>query len=600
MAAIADDESERADKRSPEEVDPDTAHASDERDNGRENDDGEDEEENLRHERLRAELDELDKVEDELKKKLANLGSRGSSDRPGHLQDENADVRRSVSKPTQRDKKMFGMLVGTLRQAKKDWSQFSSSNSQKKRSEAEHRAQEREEEERKQLMKKQEQIWEARKKKEAELTKLRDKRQTLNKLYGEERGYLRQIATSEKYIRTKAEPRVLWKPKMHNEKTRKAQEEGRGSLLGDAEERLVEVRETIAKCKTELNESREILSDMRKVGFRENRKQRPEDANMRDDRDVEKNEPQGERGQEKEHTTSEKREHRGDKAAVKRKRSSEAEEDVEQRELRNTSNEAHNAKAQRAIQEGRQVDSPVAKPKRRRATRDTSEQAHDSKDEMQTDERDVVVESTALPTPDDRTIEVEMETLSKDKDSVLEGNATSVTPMNLDPQVNSHESVRSSSSPDDTKPGHADKDASKEHAGELSIKKTPKRKDTEGKETIDEQPKRKDEGEEMPKPENKGEETPEPVVVPEQVQSDVKIESSPPNVQEEQPANEITHSHEPPGALTSDKDPKYADISAWTVKKLRAELAGRGVKHSKIKQKKGLIEALQEELRKPI
>mmetsp|Transcript_123 Transcript_123/g.280 ORF Transcript_123/g.280 Transcript_123/m.280 type:complete len:138 (+) Transcript_123:271-684(+) len=121
MTAIAADESERTEDRSPEEVHPDTSKASDERDNAREKDDGEDEEENLRHERLRAELDELDRVEDELKKKLANLGTREGSDRTDRLQAENADGRRSVSKPTQRDKKMFGMLVGTLQKAKKDW-----------------------------------------------------------------------------------------------------------------------------------------------------------------------------------------------------------------------------------------------------------------------------------------------------------------------------------------------------------------------------------------------------------------------------------------------------------------------------------------------
>jgi len=449
-------------------------------------------------------------------------------------------------------------------------------------------------------MKKQEKIWEARKKKEAELAKLRDKRQTLNKLYGEERGYLRQIATSEKYIRTKAEPRVLWKPKMHNEKTQKAQEESRAALLGDAEERLVQVRETIAKCKTELNESREILSDMRKAGFRENRNQRLEDANMGDDPDVERT--PGERGREGEHMASKMKEGRGEKATIKRKRSSEAEEDVDERGPNNTSNEGHNSKAQKPNEEGSQRDSSIAKPKRRRAARDSREKGHDSKDEMQKDERDMVVASTALSTPDDQTIEVEMATLSKDQDSATEGNATSATPMEVETQVDNHESVRAPPSPDHANPGQAEKDSSEVRGGELSSKKTAKPKDssTDGKETIDEEPKKKDAGEEMPKPAEKGEETPEPDVVPKQVRSDVKIETSPPNVQEDQPANDTTHSAEqPPGASTSDRDPKYADISAWTVKKLRAELAGRGVKHSKIKQKKGLIEALQEELRKP-
>lgn len=86
-------------------------------------DEDEDDEENQRHARLRRELDELDRVEDELKRKLADLGNAKETDdvlQQGGERLSTSD-RPVASKPSQRDRKMFNLLVGTLKRAKEDW-----------------------------------------------------------------------------------------------------------------------------------------------------------------------------------------------------------------------------------------------------------------------------------------------------------------------------------------------------------------------------------------------------------------------------------------------------------------------------------------------
>lgn len=77
-------------------------------------------------------------------------------------------------------------------------SQFSSSDRQKKRTEAEERARERESEQRKNLLEKQRKVKEERIKKQAELKTLKERKNRLTSLYAEERRYRSKVRGRQK------------------------------------------------------------------------------------------------------------------------------------------------------------------------------------------------------------------------------------------------------------------------------------------------------------------------------------------------------------------------------------------------------------------
>jgi len=205
--------------------------------------DGKDEEDEETR-RLRAELEELDRVEAELKARLSSV-SNGA-------EEKRARPRLRPAEP--RDRKMFGMLMGTLKRARQESTSAEAEELKRRREEKEARAD--------------------RKSggpgtlrraplSDAERRKLEDRRRRhrVRSLDDEEKRLIRELEEADTRLESQTAPRIFFTPAWVNERTKRELERSQSRVASRVNPRLVELRRERRALEQEIERGQERLAD---------------------------------------------------------------------------------------------------------------------------------------------------------------------------------------------------------------------------------------------------------------------------------------------------------------------------------------------------
>ncbi|GJQ09252.1 hypothetical protein GpartN1_g1043.t1 [Galdieria partita] len=212
---------------------------------------------------LLAELEELDRQRRELEAKLQEVEvapKEEEQDQEAHFREARTERQKRLRTAEPRDRKMFGLLMGTLKAAKKELAETETSEKMKQRQELEKRAAERLSEVQREILDQQDKLRERRKQLKEEF----NLRKQLAKLRSDMRRAERVAKVKERFLWTKVEPAIRWCPRqvdhdflkpLWEESARLAREEYEESLSRlQREVALVEEQLALKQAQNNTNE----------------------------------------------------------------------------------------------------------------------------------------------------------------------------------------------------------------------------------------------------------------------------------------------------------------------------------------------------------
>ncbi|EME32567.1 hypothetical protein Gasu2_70050 [Galdieria sulphuraria] len=161
---------------------------------------------------LLAELEELDRQRRELEAKLQEVEvvpKEENHDQDANFREARTERLKRLRTAEPRDKKMFGLLMGTLKAAKKELAETETSEKMKQRQELEKRAAERLNEVHREILEQQEKLRERRKQLKEEF----NLRKQLARLRSDMRRAEHLAQVKERFLWTKIEPTIRWCPR---------------------------------------------------------------------------------------------------------------------------------------------------------------------------------------------------------------------------------------------------------------------------------------------------------------------------------------------------------------------------------------------------
>jgi len=219
---------------------------------------------------LLAELEELDRQRRELEAKLQQVETVSEEqDEEAQFREARTERLKRLRTAEPRDRKMFGLLMGTLKAAKKELAETETSEKMKQRQELEKRAAERLSEVKREILDQQEKLREKRKQLKEEF----NLRKQLAKLRSEMRKAEHEAKVKERFLWTKAEPRIRWCPRqvdheflkpLWEESARLAREEYEESL-SRLQREVALVEEQLALKQAEKTENEPAVKDDQNV-----------------------------------------------------------------------------------------------------------------------------------------------------------------------------------------------------------------------------------------------------------------------------------------------------------------------------------------------
>ncbi|KAJ8045655.1 Pinin [Holothuria leucospilota] len=152
-----------------------------------------------------------------------------------------------------RNKRMFGLLLGTLHKFKQEATVAEDKNV--RRAQIEQKLDQKAEEEKKAIASERKELFNERKAKQLEMTKLEE----LMVLANEQEAWNRHTIELSKFIYTKAKPRIFYLPKLHTPETHKKLQSSKEELMGVIKKRKEDLSKQLEEVETERNKRLERM-----------------------------------------------------------------------------------------------------------------------------------------------------------------------------------------------------------------------------------------------------------------------------------------------------------------------------------------------------